>query len=287
MAKPRKSSGDASIRRRKQVARTHRQPDEAPQDAPSPGLRSIDGPMRLNKFLARAGVASRRAADTMIAEGHVTINGDTVTEMGVQVVPSDRVEVDGQPVGLGGLVYVLLNKPTDTITTVSDDRGRRTVLDVVTGVDVEGLFPVGRLDRATTGALLLTTDGELAHRLMHPRYGAVKLYVVTTAEPVTASQVDALKRGIELEDGLAKADHAERFKGDARDVALQLHEGRNRQVRRMFEALGHRVVALDRIGYAGLDLTKLRRGRWRHLQPHEVNTLRRSVKLKSIRFPDA
>ena len=283
MAKPRKSGGDASVRRRKQAERKHRQPDadEAPK-----GERAQDGPMRLNRFLARAGVASRRAADVLIADGHVTLNGEVVTEMGVQVSPSDHVEVDGQPVGLGSLVYVLLNKPTDTITTASDDRGRRTVLDVASGVDAEGLFPVGRLDRATTGALLLTTDGELAHRLMHPSYGAVKLYVVTTAEPVATAQVDALKRGIELEDGLARADHAERFKGDPRDVALQLHEGRNRQVRRMFEALGHRVVALDRIGYAGLDLSGLRRGRWRHLQPHEVNTLRRSVKLKPIRFAE-
>ena len=282
MSKKSRSGGDASVRRRKQAGRKERQPEAGPP----PAERSVEGPMRLNRYLARAGVASRRAADVLIAEGHVTVNGETVTEMGVQVEPSDRVAVDGQPVGLGGLVYVLLNKPTDTITTASDDRGRRTVLDLVSGVEADGLFPVGRLDRDTTGALLLTTDGDLAHRLMHPRYGAVKLYVVTTAEPVAAAQVDALRNGVELDDGPARADHAERFKGDPRDVALQLHEGRNRQVRRMFEAIDHRVVALDRIGYAGLDLSGLRRGRWRHLQPHEVNTLRRSVKLKPIRFAE-
>ena len=242
--------------------------------------------MRLNRFLARAGVASRRAADGLIAEGRVTVNGETVTEMGVQVAPSDRVTVDGQPIGLAGLVYVLLNKPTDTITTVSDDRGRRTVLDVVAGVPQDGLFPVGRLDRDTTGALLLTTDGDLAHRLMHPRYGAVKLYIVTTEGPVSPAEVASLTSGVELDDGRAAADHAERFADDPRRVALQLHEGRNRQVRRMIEAIGHSVVALDRIGYAGLTLDGLRRGRWRHLQPHEVNALRRSVKLKSIVFQE-
>ncbi|GAB5535253.1 MAG: pseudouridine synthase [Rubricoccaceae bacterium] len=242
--------------------------------------------MRLNRFLARAGVSSRRGADVLIAEGHVTVNGETVMEMGVHVSPTDRVTVDGKPVGLAGLVYVLLNKPTDTITTVSDDRGRRTVLDVVSGVPQDGLFPVGRLDRDTTGALLLTTDGDLAHRLMHPRYGAVKVYIVTTERPVSEAEVASLKSGVELDDGRAAADHAERFADDPRRVALQLHEGRNRQVRRMIEAIGHSVVSLDRIGYAGLDLDGLRRGRWRHLQPHEVNTLRRSVKLKSIVFRD-
>lgn len=277
MAKPGKS--DASVRRRKQASRKQRQLE--PQSVAPP---SHEGPMRLNRFLARAGVASRRGADALIAEGHVSVNGEVVTEMGVQVSPSDRVAVDGQPIGLAGLAYVLLNKPTDAITTVQDDRGRRTVLDLVAGVNTDGLFPVGRLDRDTTGALLLTTDGDLAHRLMHPRYGAVKTYVVTTERPVSSSEVARLTSGVELDDGLATADHADRYADDPRRVALQLHEGRNRQVRRMIEAIGHSVVALDRIGYAGLTLEGLRRGRWRHLHPHEVNALRRSVKLKSIVF---
>ncbi|MEO0558707.1 MAG: pseudouridine synthase, partial [Bacteroidota bacterium] len=135
-----------------------------------------------------------------------------------------------------------------------------------------------------TGALLLTTDGDLAHRLMHPRYGAVKTYIVTTERPVQETEVASLVSGVELEDGRAAADHAERFADDPRRLALQLHEGRNRQVRRMIEAISHSVVTLDRIGYAGLDLDGLRRGRWRHLQPQEVNALRRSVKLKAIVF---
>ncbi|HIG76061.1 MAG TPA: rRNA pseudouridine synthase [Bacteroidetes bacterium] len=197
------------------------------------------------------------------------------------------VEVDGQPVTPAGLVYVLLNKPKDAITTASDEKGRRTVLDLVDvqGAEGEALFPVGRLDRDTTGALLLTTDGDLAHRLMHPRYGASKLYVIQTAKAVTPEQIDALREGVDLDDGPATADQVGYV--DTKDktrIAMALHEGRNRQVRRMLEALGHEVVALDRVGYAGLDLTNLRRGRWRRLEPHEVNALRRSVKLKPIVF---
>ena len=222
----------------------------------------------------------------MIAAGRVAVNGAVTTEMGVQVAPGDRVEVDGQPVRPTDLAYVLLNKPTDTITTVSDDRGRQTVMDLVSIPDrlKSALFPVGRLDRQTTGALLLTTDGELAHRLMHPSYGAVKLYRVTVNEALTAPDLERLRRGVDLDDGPARADQAMFVGTDKRDLGLQLHEGRNRQVRRMIEALGRRVVALDRVGYAGLDLDGLRRGRWRRLEPHEVNALRRSVKLKPIVF---
>jgi 23S rRNA pseudouridine2605 synthase len=146
------------------------------------------------------------------------------------------------------------------------------------------LFPVGRLDRGTTGVLLLTNDGDLAHRLMHPRYGVEKLYVVTTARPVKPHELARLREGVPLEDGPAQADHAAYVGDDPREVAVQIHEGRNRQVRRMFEALGHTVEALDRTHYAGLDLQRLRRGRWRRLEPHEINMLRRKVKLKPIVF---
>lgn len=271
------------MRRRKQVARKYRPDVEEPgPTAPA----APDGPVRLNKFLARSGVASRREADAIIAAGRVTVNGDVVTEMGIQVQPSDRVTVDGHPIGLSDLVYILLNKPTNAITTTDDERGRRTVLDLVTlpPAVAGAVFPVGRLDRATTGALLLTSDGELAHRLMHPRYGAVKVYLVTTERPPTMADVDQLRAGVLLDDGPAKADEVTLVDGAEPRLAIQLHEGRNRQVRRMMEALGHSVVALDRVGYAGMDLADLRRGKWRHLQPHEVNRLRRSVKLKSVVF---
>ena len=283
MSKRNRSGGDPSVRRRHQAERKERASDDAPDAAPRP---EADGPVRLNKFLARAGMGSRRESDVIIASGRVKVNGEVTTEMGVQVSPDDRVEIDGQPVRPTDLAYILLNKPTDTITTVTDDRGRQTVMDLVAIPDriKSALFPVGRLDRQTTGALLLTTDGDLAHRLMHPSYGAVKLYIVTVNEALTELDVDRLKNGVELDDGPARADHAAFVGSDKRDVGLQLHEGRNRQVRRMMEALDRRVVALDRIGYAGLDLDGLRRGRWRRLEPHEVNTLRRSVKLKPIVF---
>lgn len=279
MADRKRRGGDPSIRRRRQAARKERSVEAAPRPEP-------DGPVRLNKVLSRAGVASRREADTIIAAGRVTVNGETVTELGIKVAPTDRVEVDGKPVQAADLVYVLLNKPTDAITTVTDDRGRRTVMDLVTLPEAEksALFPVGRLDRQTTGALLLTTDGELAHRLMHPRYGAVKIYVVRLDAPASASDVERLRTGVDLDDGPARADHAAFVGEDRRTIALQLHEGRNRQVRRMIEALGRRVEALERVEYAGLTLDGLRRGKWRRLEPHEVNTLRRSVKLKPIVF---
>ena len=285
-----RSGDDASVRRRRQAARKERAQGAGGTGGAGRGgaaeRPAPEGPVRLNKFLARAGVASRREADAVIAAGRVRVGGAVVTEMGVKVSPGDRVEVDGRPVGLAGLVYVLLNKPTDTITTVTDDRGRQTVMDLVSLPDDEkaALFPVGRLDRQTTGALLLTTDGELAHRLMHPSYGAVKLYRVGLDAPISEADLDRLRRGVDLDDGPARADHAAFLGAGRSDIGLQLHEGRNRQVRRMVEALGRRVEALDRVGYAGLELGGLRRGRWRRLEPHEVNRLRRSVKLKPVVF---
>ena len=244
------------------------------------------GSERVAKALARAGVASRREADALIEAGRVSVNGQAVTELGVKVGPQDRVAVDGRDVTPKGPVYVLLNKPKNTITTTDDERDRQTVLDIVELPPEEkaGLFPVGRLDRDTTGALLLTNDGDLAHRLMHPRYTVEKLYVVRTARAVTPDELDGLRRGVTLDDGPARVDEAVYVSDDPTEVGVGLHEGRNRQVRRMFEALGHEVAALHRVRYAGLSLDGLRRGRWRRLAPHEVNTLRRLVKLKPIVF---
>ena len=276
-----RSPQNRSTRRRKMNKRKK----QATPSATTP-VQDADAPMRLNRFLARAGVASRREADTLIAAGRITINGTVVTELGTKVVPTDLVAVDGRPVRPKGPVYVVLNKPRDTITTKDDEKDRRTVMDLLSLSEDEmsALFPVGRLDRDTTGVLLLTNDGDLAHRLMHPRYEVEKLYAVTTAEPVKPDQLDRLREGVVLDDGLARADHASYLGENHRHVALQIHEGRNRQVRRMFEALGHDVRALDRTHYAGLDLDSLRRGRWRRLQPHEINALRRKVKLKPIVF---
>jgi 23S rRNA pseudouridine2605 synthase len=277
-----RSPSARSTRRRKQA---QRRVDSAAPPPPAPEA-DQNAPVRLNRFLARAGVASRRDADLLIAEGRVAVNGAVVTELGSRVTPDDEVAVDGRPVRPKGPVYVLLNKPKDTITTKDDERGRKTVMDVVDLPPAEkaALFPVGRLDRDTTGALLLTSDGDLAHRLMHPRYLVEKLYRVTTAEPVKPHELEALREGVALDDGPAKADQAGYVGDDPRVVAVAIHEGRNRQVRRMFEALGHTVEVLDRTHYAGLTLGGLRRGRWRRLHPHEVNALRRLVKLKPIVF---
>lgn len=270
-----------STRRRKMAQRRHRRPKTE-----APAIPSETGPMRLNRFMAKAGIASRRESDNIIAEGRVRVNGATVMELGTKVSPDDNVTVDGRPVSPKSPLYILLNKPKDTITTKDDEKGRSTVMDAVTLPEGEkaSLFPVGRLDRDTTGILLLTNDGDLAHRLMHPRYEVEKLYHVTTAEPVKPDQIDRLQEGVELDDGLAKADHISYVGDNHKHVALQIHEGRNRQVRRMFEVLGHTVKALERSHYAGLNLNDLRRGKWRKLKPHEINALRRKVKLKAIVF---
>ena len=280
----RRPNSSKSTRQRKIVKR--RNAPSSPSATPPPSALDPDAPVRLNRFLARAGVASRREADGLIAEGRVTVNGAPTTAMGTKVLPTDDVAVDGRLIRPQGPLYILLNKPKNTITTKDDEKDRRTVMDLIDVPDEDkgALFPVGRLDRDTTGVLLLTNDGDLAHRLMHPRYQVEKLYVVTTEASIKPDQIDRLREGVPLEDGLAVADQIG-YVGEARNqVALQIHEGRNRQVRRMFEALGHVIRDLNRTHYAGLDLSGLRRGRWRRLQPHEINMLRRKVKLKSIVF---
>ncbi|GIV59113.1 MAG: pseudouridine synthase [Rhodothermaceae bacterium] len=239
--------------------------------------------MRLNRYIARAGVCSRRKADELIRAGRVKVNGEVVTELGVRLHEGDEVTVGGRRISPRPFTYLLLNKPKDTLTTTDDERGRTTVLDLLDlpPEERDALFPVGRLDRNTTGVLLLTNDGELAHRLMHPRYGVEKIYRVRTKEPVKPHELDRLRQGIELEDGLARADRVAYVAPDApHEVGLMIHEGRNRQVRRMFEALGHEVVQLERVAYAGLTTAGVRRGRWRRLQEKEVRRLYRLVKLK-------
>ncbi len=239
--------------------------------------------MRLNRYIARAGVCSRRDADGLIESGQVRVNGAIVTEFSTYVSDDDTVEVNGRTISPQRHEYLIVNKPSDTITTTDDPRDRRTVMDLVRLPEHEkgSLFPVGRLDRDTVGVLLLTNDGELAHRLMHPSYEVDKLYRVRTKEPVKPHEIDLLKSGIELEDGPASADEAAYVAlPDRHEVGLRIHEGRNRQIRRMFERLGHYVEQLERVNYAGLTAAGVRRGKWRRLQPHEVQRLRRQVKLK-------
>ncbi|RMH61150.1 MAG: rRNA pseudouridine synthase [Bacteroidetes bacterium] len=275
-------------RGRPRSSRTSRRPRTGPpgrgEGLPGSDAQTLAIPpegIRLNRYMARAGVCSRRKADALIAEGRVKVNGRPAT-VGQTVYEHDEVEVGGRVISPRPYVYILLNKPDDVITTVQDERSRRTVMDLVTLPDDEkaALFPVGRLDRHTLGVLLLTNDGELAHRLMHPRYAVEKLYRVRTREPIRPHELDALRRGVDLDDGPARADRvAYLHPPDHHEIGLMLHEGRNRQVRRMLEALGHEVVELERVQYAGLTTEGLRRGKWRRLEPHEIRRLRRLVKL--------
>lgn len=277
----RRAQNNKSVRRRKMA---QRRGSKTAAEWSKPDAHA--GPMRLNRFLAKAGVASRRESDEIIAAGRVSINGVVVKELGVKVGDEDEVMVDGKSVSPKAPVYILLNKPKNCITTKDDEKGRQTVMDVVSLPENESgsVFPVGRLDRDTTGLLLLTNDGDLAHRLMHPSYNVEKLYVISTADTVKSDQLEMLRDGVELDDGVAKADHIAFVGEDHRKVALQIHEGRNRQVRRMFEALGHSVKHLDRTHYAGLTLKGVRTGKWRRLRNSEINSLRRKVKLKPIVF---
>lgn len=238
---------------------------------------------RLNRFLSRAGVASRRKADELISGGVVKVNGEVVTEMGTRVAEDDVVEVNGRRVTPLGHHYILLNKPAGVVTTTSDERGRETVLDKIDLPEARKniIYPVGRLDRETTGVLLLTNDGELAHRLMHPSFEVDKLYSVQTERPLSDDELERLRTGVELDDGPARADEVAFIPPEGRShIGLRIHEGRNRQVRRMIEAIGHRVIKLERVNYAGLTVTGLRRGKWRRLKDHEIRRLRRLVKLK-------
>src|SRR3954453_24122911 len=225
--------------------------------------------MRLNPYLARAGIASRRKADELIKAGRVTVNGEP-GQLNTFVEARDRVEVDGAPVEAQQLAYVLLQKPQGVVTTASDPQGRQTVVDLV---DVpERVVPVGRLDVDTTGALLLTNDGPLAHRLAHPRYGVKKVYVADVDGRPDEQALRALAEGVELEDGVTAPATVRCLAPSL--VEVTLHEGRNRQVRRMLEAVGHPVRHLHRSVYAGLTLEGLEPGAWRELEPSEVQRLR-------------
>ncbi len=235
---------------------------------------------RLNRYIAEAGVCSRRAADALIAGGHVTVNGKKAA-LGAQVTIQDIVSIDGKILSLRHRsAYILLNKPKDSITTASDDRGRRTVMEVVNYHD--RIFPIGRLDRNSTGVLLMTNDGELAHRLMHPRYGVEKAYHIILDKPLARPQARELEKGIMLEGKQTSPCKIEMNAADNTELVMTMHEGRNRQVRKMFEELGFRVQKLDRILYAGLTTKGLKRGEWRSLTRSETARLKKMVKLTGI-----
>lgn len=232
-------------------------------------------PVRLNKFLANAGVCSRREADDFIEAGVVTVNGKVVTELGTKIMRTDEVKFHDQPVSLEKKVYVLLNKPKDCVTTSDDPQQRHTVMDLVKGACPERIYPVGRLDRNTTGVLLLTNDGDLASKLTHPKFMKKKVYHVYLDKNVTLNDLRQIAEGITLDDGEIKADAVEyAHETDKKQVGIEIHSGKNRIVRRIFESLGYRVIKLDRVQFAGLTKKNLRRGDWRFLTPKEVDMLR-------------
>ena len=234
-----------------------------------------DEPIRLNKFLANAGVCSRREADSFIEAGVVSVNGQVVTELGTKVKRSDAVLFHDQLVSIEKKVYILLNKPKDYVTTSDDPQNRKTVMDLVKGACRERIYPVGRLDRNTTGVLLLTNDGELASKLTHPQYMKKKIYHVYLNKNVTAADMRMIADGIQLEDGEIHADAIEyASETDRKQVGIEIHSGRNRIVRRIFESLGYKVIKLDRVFFAGLTKKNVRRGDWRYLTEQEVNMLR-------------
>ncbi len=206
--------------------------------------------------------------------------------MGLQVSPADRVTVNGQHIEPEPFMYILMNKPRDTITTTSDEKGRKTVMDLVEKAIGLRLYPVGRLDRNTTGLILLTNDGDLANRLMHPSYKVRKVYEVETRHELTEEELTRLRTGVELEDGPAKAYRVSRHPEYINVVTLSLHEGRNRMVRRMMETIGAEVLSLDRVGYGPLQKKGLRVGRWRNLRKHEINELRKMVRLLPLEHLD-
>jgi len=231
--------------------------------------------IRLNKFMANAGICSRREADEFIQQGLVKVNGQTVTELGTKISHNDTVEYDEKVVALERKCYILLNKPKDCVTTSDDPNGRMTVMDLVKGACDERIYPVGRLDRNTTGVLLLTNDGDLASKLTHPKYIKKKIYHVWTDKDITEEDMQKIADGVELDDGPIHADAVSyATETDRNQAGIEIHSGRNRIVRRLFESLGYHVTKLDRVYFAGLTKKNLPRGRWRYLTQEEVNFLK-------------
>ena len=232
-------------------------------------------PIRLNKFLANAGICSRREADEFITAGVVSVNGEVVTELGTKIKRTDEVKFHDEPVSIERKTYILLNKPKDCVTTSDDPQERKTVMDFVKGACKERIYPVGRLDRNTTGVLLLTNDGDLASKLTHPKYLKKKIYHVYCDKNVTKADLDQIAAGVTLDDGEIHADAISyALETDKSQVGIEIHSGKNRIVRRIFESLGYKVIKLDRVYFAGLTKKGLRRGDWRYLTEQEVNMLR-------------
>ena len=253
--KPKRNNGLYSNRKQQVYREQHEDPTK---------------PVRLNKYLANAGICSRREADDFIQAGVITVNGVTVDSLGAKVLPTDDVRFHDQPVRRERKVYILLNKPKNTVTTTDDPQERHTVIDIVRNACPERIYPVGRLDRNTTGVLLLTNDGDLAAKLTHPKYNKKKVYAATLDKELDEVDEAILRAGVVLDDERIIPDALEFPKADRKHIGLEIHSGQNRVVRRMFEKIGYKVVTLDRVSFAGLTKKNVGRGKWRFLTPKEV-----------------
>ncbi|MDR0982764.1 MAG: rRNA pseudouridine synthase [Culturomica sp.] len=230
--------------------------------------------LRLNHYISIGGICSRRDADILIKEGRIKVNGKIVTEVGVKVNRDDKVHVDGTLIAPEKKVYLVLNKPKDYVTTLDDPMERKTVMSLIEGACKERVYPVGRLDRNTTGVLLFTNDGELAKKLTHPSYGHKKIYHVFLEQPLLPKDLAAIKEGVELEDGFTKADDINYVTTDKKEVGIEIHSGKNRIVRRIFEHFGYNISRLDRVYFAGITKKNIARGKWRFLSKEEVDILK-------------
>jgi 23S rRNA pseudouridine2605 synthase len=251
----------------------------AGKEIPVPGNnKKVDENIRLNRFIAHCGICSRREADDLIRNGFITVNGNKVTDLGVKVSARDDVRYKNRRLSAEKMVYILLNKPKGYVTTVEDPHADKTVLDLVGNACTERIYPVGRLDKETTGVLLLTNDGQLTGRLTHPKYIRKKIYHVFLNKPVTKNDLSLLTEGIEIDgemitiDAVSYADPEDRTQ-----IGIEIHSGQNRIVRRIFEKLGYRVSKLDRVYFAGLTKKNLPRGKWRFLTEKEINMLKRGI----------
>ena len=256
--RPKHNSAVYSQRKRQEYIKTYEDPTK---------------PIRLNKYLANAGICSRREADDFILAGVITVNGEVVDNLGAKVLPTDKVMFHNQPVRRERKVYILLNKPKNTVTTTDDPQERHTVLDIVRNACAERIYPVGRLDRNTTGVLLLTNDGDLAAKLTHPKFGKKKIYAVTLDRDLDETDETVLRGGVMIEDEKVVPDALEFPKEDRQHIGIEIHSGQNRVVRRMFEKVGYRVTKLDRVSFAGLTKKNVARGKYRFLTPKEVAML--------------
>lgn len=247
---------------------------EIPESYPRFAAPKQEGDIRLNRYIAQSGLCSRREADDLIADGKVTVNGVVVTEMGTKVQPTDEVCVNENRVVSEKKVYILLNKPKGFVTTVEDEHAAKTVMDIVKGACAERIYPVGRLDKNSLGVLLMTNDGDLTKTLTHPSYEKRKVYQVTLDKPLTKADMEQIVEGITLEDGFIQADEVSYVNDSKKEVGIEIHSGRNRIVRRIFEHQGYTVTKLDRVLFAGLTKKNLKRGQWRFLTPQEVAMLK-------------